>query len=74
MEITIGNRKFTLGDNGTLDTLINIECTKCNALWATGLGHEFTSYYRNLSGKITDFENMIDDAFLGDEYCPRCGK
>ena len=68
------DRKFSLGDNGTLDTVINVECLLCGQGWCETLSQEFVAPYRNQRGQIVDLENMVDEARLNVECCPKCNK
>jgi len=62
------NLDFTLLDDGTLDTVVEVTCMRCGKTWEERFDGECASYYRNPeTGAMVDLLAFVEGF---DIYCP----
>ena len=67
----MNGRNYWLADDGTMDTVIDVECMKCSSRWTERIGTEAASFYRDESTGELDLGDIIGDYFYN-EPCSEC--
>ena len=68
----LNGREYFLGDDGTMDTCIDVLCLKCNFGWRVRVSAEEAAHYRDPeTGEMTDLEEFVAD-YLDDDQCQCC--
>ena len=68
----MNGRNYWLADDGTMDTVIDVECMKCSSRWTERIGTEAASFYRDEStGELIDLGGLVED-YLDDDPCSEC--
>jgi len=68
----MNGRNYWLADDGTMDTVIDVECMKCSSRWTERIDCEAASFYRDESiGELTGFTDLVV-SYIDDEPCPEC--
>ncbi len=65
-----GDRRFLLLDDGTLDTVIRVECT-CGSTWMERISQETAAPFRDEDGYMVNFLSLCRE-YLDDTLCPNC--
>jgi len=68
----LNGREYCLADDGTMDTVVNVECQICGEIWEERLDCEAASFYRDEdTGDLIDLNGLVED-YLDNEPCPHC--
>ena len=64
----MNGRNYQLLDDGTIDTVIRVECLDCGGAWVERIGQEWAAEYRDkTTGELVDFRGLSLDYLDG---CP----
>ena len=67
----VNDRHYYLGDDGTMDTVIDVYCV-CGHYWEERLSCEAAASYRDpMSGELVDLRGLAED-YLANDPCPNC--
>lgn len=64
-------REFTLTDDGTLDTVIEVRCGFCGEEWTERCATDIAAHFRDDSGAL-DLKALVRDLMLDFDPCPAC--
>lgn len=52
-----------LTDDGTMDTVLECECSKCGRIWTERFSCEYAADYRDEDGAMADLAGLMDDVY-----------